>query len=347
MSLVVMRIRSIVCIDDRFSKPIVLYRGENNVYEFIKAILKEYKYCKNIMKKNFNKNLIMTEEEGYLFQQSSSCWICGRIINDDDDKVRDHCHATGKFRRAAHWNCNIKFQLTKRISVIFHNLKGYNSHIIFSELHRFDVKISVIPNGLEKYVALFLGKNLVFIDSIQFMNSSLDKLVKNLSDEDFKYLVEEFGSGNLKILKQKSAYPYEYMNSFERFNEETLPARKYFFSSTKKGKIDNDGKISDGHISIKDYMVCEKNWEMFGMKNVGDYHHHYLKKDILLLADVFEKYIGTCMKYYGLEPYYFISPELSWDAMLKMTGIKLEKISDIDQYLFNRKRNKRRNFLHC
>ena len=84
---------------------------------------------------------------------------------------------------------------------------------------------------------LFLGKNLVFIDSMQFMSSSLDKLVKNLSDKDFKYLVEEFGSRNLEILKQKGAYPYEYMNSFERFNEDKLPAKKYFFSSTKKQKL--------------------------------------------------------------------------------------------------------------
>ena len=77
---------------------------------------------------------------------------------------------------------------------------------------------------------------------MQFMNSSLDKLVKNLSDEDFKYLVEEFGSKNLELLKQKGAYPYEYMGSFERFNEEKLPDRKCFFSSTKKGKIGEDGK---------------------------------------------------------------------------------------------------------
>ena len=121
------------------------------------------------------------------------------------------------------------------------------------------------------------------------MNSSLDKLVKNLSDEDFKYLVEEFGSKNLELLKQKGAYPYEYMNSFERFNEEKLPARKCFFSSTKKGKIDNDGKISDGHISFKDYLTCEKIWDKFDVKNMGDYHNYYLKKDVLLLADVFEK----------------------------------------------------------
>ena len=83
-------------------------------------------------------------------------------------------------------------------------------------------------------MAFFLNKNFVFIDSMQFMNFSIDKLIKNLSDEDFKYLLEEFGSENLELLKQKDACPYEYMNSFERFNEEKLPARKYFFSSTKE-----------------------------------------------------------------------------------------------------------------
>ena len=158
------------------------------------------------------------------------------LIDNDEEKVRDHCHITGKFRGAAHWNCNINFQLTKKVSVIFHNLRGYKSHLIFNELDKSDVKISVTPNGLEKYVASFLNKNLLFIENMQFMNSSLYKFVKNLSDEDFKCLIEEFGSENLELLKQKGDYPYEYMNSFERFNEEKLPARKYFFSSTKKEK---------------------------------------------------------------------------------------------------------------
>ena len=115
----------VVCIDDRFSKPVVVYRGKNAAYEFIKAILKEYKYCKNIMKKHFNKNLIMSEEEEYLFQQSNSCWICKKLINHDDEKVRDHSHVTSKYRGAAHWDCNINFQLTKKAPAIFHNLKGF------------------------------------------------------------------------------------------------------------------------------------------------------------------------------------------------------------------------------
>ena len=157
----------------------------------------------------------------------------------------------------------------------------------------------------------------------------------NLADKDFKYLVKEFGSENLKILKQKGAYPYEYMNSFKRFNEDQLRARKYFYSSTKDKKISEDGKISDGHVSIEDYMVHERIWDKFEMKNMGDHHDHYLKKDVLLLADVFEKFIDTCLKYYGLDPcHYFSSPGLSWDAMLKMTDVKLEKISDIDKYFF-------------
>ena len=71
-------------------------------------------------------------------------------IDNDNEKVRDHCHITGKFRGSAHWDCNINFQLTKKIPAIFHNLKGCNSHLIFSELHKFNLKVDVIPNGLEK-----------------------------------------------------------------------------------------------------------------------------------------------------------------------------------------------------
>ena len=146
------------------------------------------------MKKHFNKNLIMSEEEEQQqLHSSNTFWICKKLINNDDEKVRDHCHITGKFRDAAHWSCNINLQLTKKVPVIFHNLRGYDSHLIFNELDKFDVKIKVIPNGLEKYMAFFLNKNLVFIDSMQFMNSSLEKLVKNLLDNGFKYLTEYMG----------------------------------------------------------------------------------------------------------------------------------------------------------
>ena len=117
----------------------------------LKRFLKSLKQ-KNEMKKHFYKNLMMSEEEEQ-FQSSNICWICEKLIDDDDEKVRDHCHVTGKFRGAAHWNCNL--QLTEKVLIIFHNLRGYDSHLIFDELKNFDVKIDVIPNRLEKYMAFF------------------------------------------------------------------------------------------------------------------------------------------------------------------------------------------------
>ena len=145
----------VVCIDNRFTKPTIIYRGENAAYEFFNATLKEYKYCKKVMDEYFNKNLIMTQEEEHLFQKSNSCYICKKFINNNKEKVRDHCHVTGKFRGAAHQKCNVNFQFTKKVPVIFHNLRGYDSHLIFNKLDKFDVKIKVIPNGLEKYMAFF------------------------------------------------------------------------------------------------------------------------------------------------------------------------------------------------
>ena len=140
----------------------------------------------------------MTEEEEQ-FQSSNICWICEKLI--EDEKVRDHCHMTGKFRGTAHQSCNINLQLTKKVPVIFQNLKGYDSHLIFYELKKFDVRFDVIPDGLEKYMALILNKNLVSIDSMQFMNSGLEKLVKIVSEDSFKYLTQEVGSKNLELLK--------------------------------------------------------------------------------------------------------------------------------------------------
>ena len=107
------------------------------------------------MKEYLNKNLIMTEEEENLFQKSNNCWICKKFINNDEEKVRDCCHVTGKFRGAAHEGCNLNLRLTIKFPVIFHNLRGYDSHLIFNELDKFDIKIKVIPNGLEKYMAYF------------------------------------------------------------------------------------------------------------------------------------------------------------------------------------------------
>ena len=170
---------------------------------------------------------------------------------------------------------------------------------------------------------------------MQFKNSSLKKLVKRLSDNDFKYLTEEFGSENLELLKQKDAYPYEYMDSFKIFCEEKLPDEECLYRSVKDGTTGNNGKKFDGHISDEDYLTCKKSWNEFNMKNKGDYHDHYLKKTFCYYRMFLKSLFDMCSNFYGLDPcHYFSSPRLSWDAMLKITGVKLEKIVDIDMYLF-------------
>ena len=246
----------VVCPDKRFSKKIFLYREKNAVNKFTKPILNEYGYCRRIMRKYFNKNL--SAEENEKIEMTSICWIFGGLIENTDKKVRVRCHISGKYREVVHYSCNINLGISKKFPAIFHNLKGYDSHLIFKEFSKFNVKISVIPNGLGKYMAFTLNTNLVFIGSILFMNSSLDKLVKNFGDKDFSYLSEEFRGKQLKLVKEKGIYPYEYINSFKKFKENKLPDRDNFFSSLK-----NCG------ISEKEYQKADNVWIVFEIKNLG------------------------------------------------------------------------------
>ena len=368
----------VCCYDDKFTKKAVIYRGEKAVYKFLEAMLKEVRYCQKVIKEKFDKELKMTKEDEEKFQKADRCHICEEkflfslsnccylcklqfaekkkpqykqiVLNCKEckekfemktKKVRDHCHITGKYRGAAHVKCNLNFKITDKIPVIFHNLKGYDSHFIMQEIsaiikkHPYKVtgkdgkeeekemNINVIPSNMEKYMAFMLGKNLNFIDSFQFMSSSLDKLVSNLPKESLKYTSKRFQGMKLNLMAKKGVYPYDYMDSFDKFNEK-LPTKEDFFSI-----------LNNEHITDEDYNHALKVWKTFSLKNMGEYHDLYLTSDILLLADVFENFRKTCLEYYKLDPcHYFTSPGLSWDAMLKMTKIKLELITDVDMYQF-------------
>ena len=150
--------------------------------------------------------------------------------------------------------------------MIFHNLKGCDSHLIFKLLSKFNCSVSVIPNGLEKYMSFTLGKNIVFIDSMLFLNSSVDKLIRNLSDEDFKCLSSVYSGEKLELVKKKGVYPYEYFDSFKKFKESRSPSTDCFISSLK-----------DSGISEKEYQRACDVWTVFGFKTLGEYHDLYLK----------------------------------------------------------------------
>ena len=238
----------------------------------------------------------MSVEDERRFKSRDKCCICNKFFAAEHNKVRDHDHVTKKDRGSAHWSCSINLKLTKKVPVIFHNLKGYDSHLIMQEIGKFDVKISVTPNALEKYMTFTINKNLVFIDNMQFMNSSLDALVKNLSDNHFRHLSQEFCGNLLELVKRKGMSPYEYLDSFKKFSDEKLSDRYESFSSLK-------GEC----ISEKIFLRAIEVWIMFKMNNMGDYHDLYLKTDVLLLANVFEKFISTCLEYYGLDPCHYCS----------------------------------------
>ena len=117
-------------------------------------------------------------------------------------------------------------------------------------------------------MAFTINKNLAFTDSKQFMNSSLEKLVKNLLDDDFKHLTQECGSNKLKLLKQKDAYPYEHIDSLERFSEKKLPDKKHFYRSLKDGTNNDKGENFEGHITDESYLTCIKIRNRFNMINI-------------------------------------------------------------------------------
>ena len=143
-------------------------------------MIKESKYCSDVMKKHFNKEFVMTKQGNENFKNSTKCWICDNDCVDNNVKVRNHCHIIGKYRCSAHRDCNINLKLNHKIPVEFHNLKNYNSHlrVIVLGLGKFNLKIN-IPNGLEKYMSFAIYNKLSFIDSFQFLSSSLNSLVKN------------------------------------------------------------------------------------------------------------------------------------------------------------------------
>ena len=330
----------VCCYDDKYTQPMKIYRGEKAVYTFLEYMLDEVKYCKRIIKKEFNKPLNMTKENEEEFQKADECHICNKKYTADDIRVRDHCHITGKFRGSAHQECNLQLRLNPdkiKIPVIFHNLRGYDSHFIMQEIgaivkdyeytnkkgQKCQMNINAIPNNMEKYMAFMLGNHLTFLDSFQFMSSSLEKLVGNLPKESLKYTSKMFKGTKFDLMVRKGVYPYDYMDSFDKFNS-PLPKKEEFYSI-----------LNNEHISDENYKHAQNVWNTFNLKNMGEYHDLYLQSDILLLTDVFENFRKTCLEYYKLDPcHYFTSPGLSWDAMLKMTDIKLELMTDVDMFQF-------------
>ena len=296
----------------------------------------------------------MSDSEKSQYEKAKKCYACGIKfgtirMNEKVTKCRDHCHITGKYRGAACDKCNLRMRVPKFVPILFHNLEGYDSHLFVKSLGLTEGDIKCIPKTDEKYISF--GKNVPmetfttddgkertaylemrFIDSLKFVRGSLDSLAKTLGKDQFKTLTNQMlpqipkGHNrieSLNLLKQKGVFPYEYMTDFSKLSTTSLPSKDAFYS-----------QLSGSGISDEDYAHAQKVWKAFNCETMKDYHDLYLKTDVLLLADIMTEFRRVCKEVYELDAlHYYTAPGLAWDAMLEITEVEIDLISDPDMYL--------------
>ncbi len=213
------------------------------------------------------------------------------------------------------------------IPLFFHNGNRYDTHIVinyFAKLKQ-QMKIDgVIMRNSQNFISFKLG-NIVFKDSIDFLNGSLDKVSKSLSKDDYKLTKLLYpNQDEFKMMIRKGVYPYEYMNSFKRFRERVLPPKEAFHS-----------KLTGCGISDNEYERACDIWTKFKCRNMGDYHDLYLKTDVYLLADIFENFRNKSYQVRGLDPCHsYTLPGYSWKCLLKESKAKLPYIPDSNMHMF-------------
>ncbi|XP_054272892.1 uncharacterized protein LOC128993158 [Macrosteles quadrilineatus] len=306
---------------------LVTYFGEDAAQVFVKRLFNESKKISYLYSKEAAKPMELSEVDAISILTATQCHICGKEFTEDKPFVRDHDHLTGKLRGPAHNACNLNFRKPHFLPIFIHNLSGYDTHLFIKMFGLNDDTIDVIPNNEEKYISYTVhvkgGIDLRFVDSVKFMSSSLDILVKNLSPQHFKHTSKYYSSEQLQLLQKKGVYPYDFMDSLQKYEYTSLPLKKDFYN-----------KLTMANIEDEDYEHASKVWNEFNIQSMKAYTLLYNQSDVLQLADVMENFRNICMETYQLDPaWYYTAPGLAWSAMLKTTKIELELLSDYNMIL--------------
>ena len=214
--------------------------------------------------------------------------------------------------------------------MVFHNLCNYDSHFLIKQISKgFKGNIKIIPTNIEKYISFIkyvenTNIRFSFIDSLKFLNSSLEKLASYLSNDDKRILRKHFPDENqFNLLIRKGVFPYEYVTNMSVLNDTNLPSQNDFYN-----------KMNDTHITNSDYMHALNVWNTFDCKNLGEYSDLYLKTDVLLLSDIFIQFRNTLLKSHALDICHYVTlPSYTFDAALKYTQVELELLTDIDKIM--------------
>ena len=298
--------------------------GYDNVDWFVKEVI-QLENKMTLYFKETKKDIIMKQEDEEDFTNNNLRRFCEKEILSD--KVRDHSHLTGKYRGPAHntGNINVKQKDSNFIPFAFHNFSNYDCHMFFKrlvDLKKDKVKFEIIPKTNEEYISVRYGC-IRFIDSYRFLSESLDKLVKNLDEDDFKILKKEFPD-KWQYLNKKLAYPYQTFNSIDDYKKPVNDLKKEdFFSKLKNDYPDN-----------KEIERTKEITKLFNIKDGGELTKLYCKSDVNLLADVFEKFVKASTEEYKINPLYCVSlPGYTYHCALKYNNIKLQTLQDKDLIL--------------
>jgi hypothetical protein len=321
------------CINNKYSKPPVIFTGLDCIDKFLDHLQEEALSITKILD-NVNEPLKWNEKDRERFRSTKKCEVCNSIFHSVHNvKYRDHEHlgsnSSSNIRFILCNKCNLTYGATNyRIPVIAHNGTSYDHHYIITHLNE-SMKISIIAKNTEKFISLKLGKHLVFIDSLNFLSGSLNVLAKDLcaKDDNNLYFFLNYITKNpekQKLLHQKGSFPYDWLDSVECLEVDALPSRAAFFDS-----------LSNQEISEESYERAQKIWHRFHCKTMQDYLELYLKLDVMLLAGIMESYRNSTYEHFKLDPLnYLTGPSLCFDAMLKITEIKLDTIPSLDMYLW-------------
>ena len=255
------------------------------------------------------------------------CWLCEKEF-DNQAQIMHFCKLSGKYLGNAHNQCIHIAEKNNRnhiVPIFFHNLEGYDSHIFINKLinSKKDEKIHIIPHTNEKFMSFNYGK-LKFLDSLKFLQHSLDECAQSLKDKDFIFLKKEFGD-NYHLFTKKIAYSYDYFETLEDYEKDI-------------NLLKDDDYYSRLNCSIPDKIEIDRTKEIikiFNIRNGRELTQLYCKADVLLLSDIMEDFINNSKNEFGIDPQYHISaPSLTWSAGLKNTNVSLERIQDIDMFKF-------------
>jgi hypothetical protein len=310
----------------------VVYTGTNCIDMFFKHLENEYNEIQLIYNTQ-SFDISWTKKSKLLFKKSTKCNLCKTLfIKGTNIKNADHDSLKPKdnFRQALCTKCNIHCAIKpNKLPVIMHGFQNYDSHLIVNKFEEFlpkKCKISGISKNSERFLTLSIN-NIKFIDSFAFLNTSLFNLTENLRKKgdphnNFNHLFKYLDHPEMAL--RKGVYPYKYMDRVTRLDEQELPSKLHFFDD-----------LNNKPINETDYKYANKIWKKYNCKTLKDYTELYCKQDTLLLACIFESFRKQNLKFYKLDPvYYLSSPALALDCALKKTKIKLELLKDQEMYLF-------------